>query len=170
MQTTPCTERSPPSSPAGGVLRPGHRARGRPAADAAEAAREAEEAAAALRVVAAEANDDATDPAETAPGSGSDASTSTTASNEVATATAAAAGEGGVALLEDETEGGALHTKTWWDRHYGGKGNAAGMTFRAFALQVAAGLVVVVWLTALIVGAVLKRSDGRSEEHRALLV
>ena len=140
------------------------------AADAAEAAREAEEAAAALRVVAAEANDDATDPAETAPGSGSDASTSTTASNEVATATAAAAGEGGVALLEDETEGGALHTKTWWDRHYGGKGNAAGMTFRAFALQVAAGLVVVVWLTALIVGAVLKRSDGRSEEHRALLV
>ena len=44
------------------------------------------------------------------------------------------------------------------------------MTFRAFALQVAAGLVVVVWLTALIVGAVLKRSDGRSEEHRALLV
>ena len=79
-------------------------------------------------------------------------------------------GEGGVALLEDETEGGALHTKTWWDRHYGGKGNAAGMTFRAFALQVAAGLVVVVWLTALIVGAVLKRSDGRSEEHRALLV
>ena len=140
------------------------------AVDAAEAAREAEEAAAALRVVAAEANDDATDPAETAPGSGSDASTSTTASNEVATATAAAAGEGGVALLEDETEGGALHTKTWWDRHYGGKGNAAGMTFRAFALQVAAGLVVVVWLTALIVGAVLKRSDGRSEEHRALLV
>ena len=140
------------------------------AADAAEAAREAEEAAAALRVVAAEANDDATDPAETAPGSGSDAPTSTTASNEVATATAAAAGEGGVALLEDETEGGALHTKTWWDRHYGGKGNAAGMTFRAFALQVAAGLVVVVWLTALIVGAVLKRSDGRSEEHRALLV
>ena len=140
------------------------------AADAAEAAREAEEAAAALRVVAAEANDDVTDPAETAPGSGSDASTSTTASNEVATATAAAAGEGGVALLEDETEGGALHTKTWWDRHYGGKGNAAGMTFRAFALQVAAGLVVVVWLTALIVGAVLKRSDGRSEEHRALLV
>ena len=89
----------------------------------------------------------------------------------VAVATAAAAAEGGVALLEDGARDGGLHTRAWWDRHYGGKGNAeTGTTLRAFALQVAAGLVVVVWLTALIVGAVLKRSDGRSEEHRALLV
>ena len=142
------------------------------AAAAAEAAREAEEAAAELRVVAARANDDTVAPLETASGSGSDpASTLTAASDEVAVATAAAAAEGGVALLEDGARDGGLHTRAWWDRHYGGKGNAeTGTTLRAFALQVAAGLVVVVWLTALIVGAVLKRSDGRSEEHRALLV
>ena len=171
MQTTPCTERSPPSSPAGRGTTPRtsrpRKTKRRTPQRRRERRRRRRRRFASLR------RRQTTTPRirrRRRRGRGPDASTSTTASNEVATATAAAAGEGGVALLEDETEGGALHTKTWWDRHYGGKGNAAGMTFRAFALQVAAGLVVVVWLTALIVGAVLKRSDGRSEEHRALLV
>ena len=109
-----------------GVLRPGHRARGRPSGGrrrggarggggGGSASRRCGGGKRRRRIRRRRRR-----------GRGPDASTSTTASNEVATATAAAAGEGGVALLEDETEGGALHTKTWWDRHYGGKGTRQG--------------------------------------------
>jgi hypothetical protein len=70
--------------------------------------------------------------------------------------------------------GKKLHTKRWWERYAAGKKkDALGVSWRAFILQGASAACAVVWLTALVVSAVLKRADGRdlgSEEERTGLL
>ena len=90
-------------------------------------------------------------------------------------------GRSGIGEDEEEEEGKSrtlagrarLHTRRWWERHFGrggkrdGDGDGSGMGWRALLLQGAAALCVVVWLTSLIVGAILSRADGREDGRRA---
>ena len=63
------------------------------------------------------------------------------------------------------------HTRRWWERYAARRGGETTETsWRVFALRGAASACVVVRLTALAVGAVLKRADGRGEDERRSLL
>lgn len=104
------------------------------------------------RAVAAAANDDSVDPVD--PGLQSTRGTPGLANSEV---------------REEEGKEKRLHTRRWWEKYAsrrGGSFSKAGNTsWQTFALQGAATVCVVVWLTTLVVSAVLKKADGRGEEE-----
>ena len=100
-----------------------------------------------LIAVVANANDDSVDPVE---------------SGEVTVASQ---------LIESEkgSKASKLHTKRWWERYSARHGSLSGdagvkTSLQTFLLQSASVVCVVVWLTALVVSAVLKRTDGRGED------
>ena len=125
-----------------------------------------EEQAAAARDVAAAANDDSTAPGDVSVDVSGDGIDADGDGMDGEAAARWGRSERGANGNEDEMKRPKLHTRRWWERHGGGRGGGGKVSWRVLVLQGAAALCVVAWLTSLVVGAILKRTDGRREGQR----